>query len=698
MLSAHAQFIYRHARIILIGALLAVAAAVVYGMGVFGVLQDGGFVDETAPSMRARHLVESQFGGEHNVVFLVSTQGGSVDSEVNRQAGLGLTRELATESGLTKVTSYWTTGLASLKSLDSSLALVVAHAAGDVNPFITKYSGARGPLTVQVGGEAVADENVHDEVNRSLVVAESIAVPIILLLLLLVFGSLVSAMIPLIIGGVVVAGTFAQLRFLGDVTDVSVFAVNLTTALGLGLSIDYALLLVSRFRESLAEGATTSQAVVRTVNTAGRTILFSALAVACALATLLCFPQFFLRSFAYAGIGVVLVAVLAALVITPALLALLGPRINALRLRPKRALRGAGSETWARIAIRVMERPVLTALPVVLFLVAMAAPLATATFGTPDQGALPVTSAGRQVADTISARFPGNADAATDIVILGVPSREGMDAYRAQLAGLSGVEYVSQPTNPDTAADLRHLSVLMSYPAKSPGAQRLTSEIRSLVGPDHLSILVSSHDSRLIDTKDSIRERLPVAGGLIVLTTFLVLYLFTGSLIQPLRALVLNALGLGATMGAMAWIFEHGWLSDVLGFTPRPLDLSMTVLLLCIVFGLSMDYEVFLISRIKELHDTGLPTRHAVREGLARTGRIVSAAASLLAVSFLAFGSSSVAFLQMFGLGAGLAVLIDATLIRGVLVPASLKLLGRLNWASPTVLRRLHRRVRLNET
>jgi RND superfamily putative drug exporter len=713
MLLKGSPAVRRRARLVLGLTAVLLAVAAVFGSGVFDSLKSGGFDDPASESTRARHLIETRFGGQTNLVLLVHAKSGSVDSRTVRAAGAELTAALDRMPGVANVASYWSTRLPSLKSADGTYAVVVGHVAGDdqqvadrTAAIVGRYSGDRGAITVLAGGEAAANRDVRAEVNRSLAVAEAIAVPLILVLLVIAFGSFAAALLPLLIGAIAIVGTFAELRLLGSVTDVSVFAVNLTTALGLGLSVDYALLMVSRFRECLAAGARVDDAVAQTMRTAGRTIVFSAVTVAAALATLLVFPQFFLRSFAYAGVGVVLIAAVAALVVVPAMLASLGHRVNAGRLPWVQAVRAGESRKWGWLAATVMRRPLLTATPVVALLLLAASPLLGVSFGSPDQGTLPHRTASRQVADLIEARFAGNQAAATDVVVVGAIAPEQLRAYARELSYLDGVGLVRSSVGAfallsqvgDPAADLgrpdvQRLSVVITLPPKSAEAQRLIREIRMLPGPSGGRVLVSSADARLADTKHAIGVRLPLAGGLVGLTTFVVLLLFTGSVVQAVRALLLNTLSLAATLGVMTWIFQDGHLAGLLGFTPRALDTSMTVLLLCIGFGLSMDYEVFLISRIKELHDGEADTVTAVTQGLARTGRIVSTAAGLLAVSFFVFGTSTVNFLQMFGLGAGLAVLIDATLVRGVLVPATMRLLGPAAWYSPAVLGRLHGRV-----
>ena len=713
MLSRIADLVLRRTRAVLLASLVAALAMAAVGFGAFGKLQNGGFEDPDAPSSRAAALIEEEFGGQTNLVLLVRADGGRLDSPAVERAGRELTAGLKDEPGVTGVVSHWDAGGSPLTSRDGDQALVLAHVEdGAADAVAEQWTGDRGAVTVRAGGTAAVGTDVTSQVSRDLAVAEAIAVPVTLVLLVIAFGSLVAALLPLVIGLIAILGTFAELFVLGSLTDVSVFSVNLTTALGLGLGIDYGLLLVSRFRERLAEGDEVPDALRTTVATAGRTIAFSAATVVAALAVLLLFPPFFLRSFAYAGIGVVVIAAIGALVVVPALLAVLGHRVNNGRLPWAETVRRPDAPVWGRLAAAVMRRPALTALPVLAVLLLAASPLLGATFGSPDERVLPEDAQSRQVAAALAEDFEGNDAAAVQIVTTGPVGPADLGAYATALSRLDGVVRVQASTGtyhegraaapgPVNAAlagdDAQRLTVTADAAPKSGAAQELVRDIRAVPAPGGVEALVGGADAQLVDTKESIGDRLPAAVAWVALSTFVLLFLFTGSVVQPLRALVLNAISLTAAIGAMVWVFQEGHLSSVLGFTPMPMDTSMTVLLFCIVFGLSMDYEVFVTSRIKELHDAGEDTGTAVARGLSRTGRIVTMAAGLLAVSFFAFGTGEISFLQMFGLGSGLAILIDAVAVRGVLVPAAMRLLGRGAWYAPKALRRLHDRVGLAE-
>ncbi|MFE6024204.1 MMPL family transporter [Streptomyces niveus] len=716
-----AELAIRRARLVLVVAVVAVALMGAVGAGAFSVLKGGGYDDPASQSSRAGKVIEEKFGGETNLILLVRTAEGRVDSPAADRSGQALVADLKAEKDLDNVLSYWDTDSPDLRSEDGREAIVLAHVKGEkteqekrAKAVIDTYGGQyEGGLTIEAGGGTAVGADLSAQVPKDLILAEAIAVPLTLILLLVVFGSVVAALLPLVIGTIAIAGTFAELALLGGVTDVSNSATNLTTALGLGLGIDYALLMISRFREQLATGAAIDDAVRHTVRTAGRTVAFSAATVAVALAALLVFPQYFLRSFGYAGVGVVAIAAISTLFVMPALFVVLGHKVNNGRL-PWAKKERADSRTplWGRIARTVMRRPALTALPVLAVLLLAASPLLGITLGTPDERVLPEDAKSRQVSEVLREKFNGNDDAAVHVVLDNAVDKAPLASYATQLSELAGVVRVEagpgtyvdgRPAapGPGNAAlsrpDAQRLNVVSDLEPKSEDAQRLVREVRDVATPAGASPLVGGTDAVLIDSKDSISGQIPLALALVAVTTFILLFLFTGSVVQPLRALVLNVISLGATLGVMTWIFQDGNLASLLGVTPQPMEASMTVLMFVIAFGLSMDYEVFVTSRIKELHDEGEDNESAVTNGLGHTGRIVTAAACLLAVSFFAFGTAEISFMQMFGLGSGLAILIDAVAVRGVLVPAAMRLLGRSAWYAPPPLRKFHGRYGLSE-
>jgi RND superfamily putative drug exporter len=702
---------------------LGIVLAALAGIHVTSKLKSEGFVSPHAPSQLAKNRLDSEFGGTPNLVLLVRAKTGSVDQPSVAAAGRAVAARVAASPGVTQVTSYWATPSPALRSRDGTEALVLAHVAGDdtvlknrTNAIEGRVDTTFGPATVRAGGLAAANNAIGTQIGKDLKLAESIAIPATMILLILAFGSVVAAALPVAIGLVSIIATLALLWVLGSITNVSIYALNLTTAMSLGLAIDYSLLMVNRYREELAGGYDVTEAVTRSVATAGRTILFSAMTVAAAMAALLVFPVYFLRSFAYAGISVVALATIGALVILPALLAVLGHRVNAgpVRLGSWRPAFGRPeSPFWRRVATAVMRRPVASALPVIIFLVVLGLPFLHVHFGTPDDRVLPTSAAARQVGDALRTQFTSNADNTIDVVTNRPLTGAAAATYSQRISAEPGVTQVTGPAGiwaagrqvssaavvaaQHQSAQGSWFSAIISPDPLSGGAQSLVGHVRSVAVPGGATAYAGGSAASLVDQKHDLGSRLPLAMLLIVLTTLIVLWLFTGSVLLPLQALVLNVLSLTAAFGAMVWIFQDGHLSGVLGFTPLPTSTTMPLLLFCIAFGLSMDYEVFMLSRIKELHDAGASNTEAVAGGLARTGRIITTAAALMAVTFLAFATSKVSFIQMFGIGTALAILVDATLIRGVLVPAFMRLAGEANWWSPAPLRRLHDRIGLAE-
>ncbi len=687
--------IVRRARLVLALSLAVLIVFVVLSVGVFGRLLSAGFDDPASASSQATLLLDQKFGGEPDMIFLVHARSGTVNGGAARASGQALASELAADRRLTGVMSYWSTRSAALCSKDSSDALILARVVGNNNQagstataILADYAHLNtSAITVRIGG--ALGTNIGGQVSKDLAVAESIAVPITVILLMIVFGSMVAALLPLCVGVLAVFGTLAELNVLTHVTSVSIFAINLTTALGLGLGIDYALLMVSRFREELARGADVGEAVARTTATAGRTIAFSALTVAAALSAMLVFPVYFLKSFAYAGVGVTAFAALGALLVLPAVFATLGHRVNAGRIPGITRVRSAEAPFWGKLAGAVMRRPVIAAVPVIAVLLFMASPLLKVSFGTPDERALPTSAPSHQVGDILRSDF-STAPNAIELIIAPALSPSVIAPYERELNALPGVQSIEDA---GTVSGTQRLTISTGLVSTSNAAQGLVEQIRQAAAPTNTHVLVGGATAELIDAKHAISSKLLLAAVIIAATTFILLFLFTGSIVQPIRALFGNALTLGATLGSMVWIFQDGHFASLLGFTPTPTNTSMPVLLFCIAFGLSMDYEVFLMSRIKELHDGGASNASAVTVGLARTGRIVSTAAALLAVSFFAFATSKVSFIQFFGLGTGFAILIDATLVRGVLVPAFMRVFGEKSWYAPPLLRRLHNKI-----
>jgi putative drug exporter of the RND superfamily len=745
MLTRFARLSTNHARAVVIAAVVMFAIAGALGGGVADDLTSGGFDDPSSESERADDALAERFDtGVPNLLLLVTARDGDVDAPAVAAVGTALTAELAAEDGVDDVVSYWSEGNAPpLRNDDGSRALVVARVVGNddqvedrVTELAPRYEQWRGTagvdaaaVDVEVGGFAEVYHEVGDTIEEDLLRAETIALPITLVLLILVFGSVVAASLPLVIGVMSIVGTFLVLRVLAGLTDVSIYALNLTTALGLGLAIDYSLFVVSRYREELRAGYSPRVAVTRTVRTAGRTVTFSALTVAASLCATLVFPIAFLRSFAYAGVAVALLAGLFSVVVLPAILFLLGHRVNALTLW-RRSVTPPEEGFWHRVATVVMRRPIPIATAVVAFLLVLGTPFLGLRLSSPDDRVLPESADVRQVHDVLREEFSSEEAGALSVVAPDAPNavpglRNQIDAYATQLATMPSVARVdaatgtycgaglaeqlgcdpgqlvlppdSSPRYADFSADgATYLSVIPSVEPVSEAGEDLVHAIRDADAP--WDVLVTGQSASLIDTNQSLFDRLPWALGLVAAITAVLLFMMFGSVVIPAKAIVLNVLSLTATFGAMVWIFQEGHLSGLLDFTATgSLNAAMPILMFCIAFGLSMDYEVMLLSRIKEEHDNGADSVRSVAVGLERTGRIVTAAAVLIAVVMIAFATSRVSFIKLFGVGLTLAVLTDAFLIRGTLVPAFMRLAGDWNWWAPGPLRRFHDRWGISE-
>ncbi|MFF0447475.1 MMPL family transporter [Streptomyces sp. NPDC004609] len=727
------RFVTSRPRLALLAALVITVLAVFAGSGAADRMGSGGWQDPEAESTYATAALEREFpASQPNLLLLVDGGRESVDSPAVAAEGRRLTERLAAEEDVTGVGSYWQTPSPALRSEDGREALIAARIRGDekaraevLDRIASEFRGEHGPVEVSIGGPVAVEHDMTTTIQEDLLRAELIALPVTLVLLIMVFGSVVAALLPLAVGIVAILGTNAVLRGITEFADVSVFSQNLTTALGLGLAIDYALFIVRRFREELTAGADVRDAVATTLRTAGRTVLFSALTVAVSLAAMLVFPQYFLRSFAYAGIAVVLLAAAAALVLLPAALMLLGPRVNALDVRALFRRRGRGQAAagavgasgapagstadgrpgggreagagWARLADLVMRRAPLFAFTTTAGLVLLGLPFLGVKFGTPDDRQLPSTAESHVVQQHIRDGFPGSPDGGIEILAEGKGTVGATSAdytrYRDRVEDLPGVLRVEGPVTSDGTA---YFTVQPEGEAVGEGAQRLVHDIRDIPAPFETS--VTGRAAVLEDSKAAIGEQLPLALGIIVVVTLLLVFLLTGSVVIPLQAVVLNGLSLTAMFGAVVWVFQDGNLSGLLGFTSTgDIETNLPVLMFCVAFGLSMDYGVFLLSRIKEEYDRTHDHEHALRFGLQRTGGLITAAALILAVVMVAIGTSRVTNTKMLGLGIALAVLMDAMVVRALLVPSVMKLTGRWTWWAPGPLRRFHERFGLSE-
>ncbi|MCF6526519.1 MMPL family transporter [Streptomyces sp. JJ36] len=693
---------------------------------VMNVLSAGGYSDPGSESEVASDLLEERFDtGDPNFILL-ATPDGSVDDPEAVEAGRKLTKKLAGQEGVASVTSYWTAEHASdLRAEDGESALIVARLSGDeteaddtAKEIAPKVTGDQYGLDVISGGATEANRQSSEEIEKDLLMAEGVAVPITLILLILVFGSGMAALLPLAVAGISVIGSLALLTVIAEFTPVSVFATNLTTALGLGLAIDYSLFIVSRYREERRNGHENSTALRISMTTAGRTVFFSSLTVLLSLAALLVFPLYYLQSFAYAGIGVVIFALLGALFVLPALLSLMGDRIDKgdlgakLRRKKKRDAAAEPSENgfWHRLATGVMRRPWPVLTVVLLGLAVLVAPFTQASYGLPDDRAMSKDAEAAQVGDAIRNDFPSLAGQGLKIVLDGErPTSAALTDYAERVSEVDGVDRVDTATGSfqggsqvappvpgaeDTFTDDKGawLSVNVDTEPYSEAGEEQVADVRDLAPPEGTESKVSGLAASYVDTLDALWSALPYAMLIIGVLTFVLLFLFTGSLLIPVKAIVLNLLSLTATFGAMVFVFQDGHLKWLVGdFTVTgQIDVTTPILMFCIIFGLSMDYEVFLLSRIREEYDRTGDNTLAVAHGLESTGRLITAAAGLLALFFIALITAGFTPVKILGLGTALAIIMDAAIIRGLLVPAFMRLAGRANWWAPAPLRRVY--------
>jgi uncharacterized membrane protein YdfJ with MMPL/SSD domain len=719
------SLVARRAWTVLITGLVLVAAAAVFGLGVFGSLSSGGFDNPASESARSAVLEHATFPGhDADLVVIYSSASMKVSDPAFRESVSNVIRGMP-KGSIQRVTSWYQTSSPTLVSKDQHATRVIIALSGtSQGEKSARYDQVRTHLdalglTTNVGGQSAVFRDVNSTVSRDIARAEVISMPIVILLCLIFFGSVVSALMPAFVGAVAIFGAFALVRGITMATDVSVFSINVITLLGMGLAIDYGLFVVSRFREELAKAPGTERvdvnvAIAATMVTAGRTVLFSGLIVAASLASLLIFPQSFLRSMGYGGVAAVLVAMVAALTLLPALLTVLGSRIEGGRMpwrRGSRAPTGGDEDArgdlthapgaWARLAHSVMRRPVAYLLVIVVALMALGGPFLSARWGSVGEQALPASAPSRIASELGNREFGGQTSSA-DIVVQGA-SRSQLDAYISRLGKFGGVQsarLVDQGATSRSGAGATSL-VQVSWlgTSQTEQSQQLVRGLRGVDPGTGANALVGGLSATTVDLIDSIGAHLPWMGALVVAVMFALLFVAFGSLVLPLKAVVMNVVSLGASFGVVTWIFQDGHLSGLLGFTaPGYLDVTQPILMLAIIFGLSMDYEVFLLSRVREEWDLTGDNTTAVANGLQHSGRIITSAALLLAVVIGAFATSGILLMKMIGIGMLVAVLIDATVVRALLVPATMRLLGTANWWAPGPLRRWWERHGLRET
>ncbi|WP_234048570.1 MMPL family transporter [Streptomyces liliifuscus] len=715
MLTRLGRLAVRRSGAVLIGVLLVLLGLAAYGAGAQQDLDLARWSSPGTESVRAGDVLREEFGtGNPNLALLVTARDGDVDSARTREAARAFAREVERLPLVTDITSYWDADSRALRGTNGRRALVLVRLEGSateareqlatLSPRLTRTTDE---LTVQVGGQEEISRQVGEQARTDFLRAELFALPAVLLLLVLVYRRATAALLTVAVGLLSVLGTLAGLRAIAQFTEVSTFAANLALVLGLGLGVDYSLFVISRYREERAAGRPGPDAVVRATAIAGRTVVFSGVTVAVSLCALLVFPFFFLSSFAYAGVLVVVTAVAGAVVFLPAALARWGHRVE----RP--AARTSGF--WHRTALAAMRRPLLAGAGVLTVLLLAASPLLGLRFGLPDERALPEGTSSRTTSEIVHEEFPAEPTDTIQVVLAKPSPKQLTDAsteaptttaatraYAAQLSSIPGVFQVDAPSGTYrdgqqtgapgqdrlTAPDGRvRLALVPTQEAMRGDVPALVERVRDTAAPD--GVLVGGYPGETTDFRATLLDRLPLAAGFVLGATYLILFLMTGSVLLPLKATVLNLLSLAVMFGCLVWVFQDGNLSGVLGFTPTgSIEPSIPVLMFCVAYGLSMDYEVFLLSRIKEEHDRTGDTERAVAEGIRRSAPLITAAAGILALSFLSYATGGVVFLKELGIGTALTILVDATLIRVVLLPVTMRLAGRANWWAPKRLRR----------
>ncbi len=689
------HFIAKRKKAVLSLFLLTTILSGAIGSQVFSRFDSGGYSDPNSDSVKVWEYLEDTFKvKDPAVVLVVDAKDKSVDDPAVVAAAQKLEAEVRGEETAESVLSYWSSGGApSLKSKDGSSAFIFVYLKStdfteidrSGGYYQDKYDGAYGDLEIYASGGAVFANAINGRIQNDLKISEAISIPLTFLLLIFVFGAMAASAMPLVVGITAILGTFLVMYLLTLFTDVSIFALNLTTGLGLGLGIDYALLIVNRFREELAKGLDNESAIVNTLRSAGKTVFYSGLTVVLTLISLTFFPQNFLKSMGYAGAAVVALAVLGALIPLPAILAIIGKKVNKGTVR-KSGLVQKEDGRWAQVSRFVMRRPISVVMGSVAILVLLTAPIANIKFSQVDSGVLPRTDRAYIASQFIADEFPGQESNPVEIIFpAGASQTEEIASFANSLTQVPGIVRVGQP---ETMGESVRLVAIHSMQPRTPEGEELINRMRDLPAPE--GTLIGGAAADYADTQGAISRTLPAVIGWIMITVLLLLFAFTGSILLPIKAIILNFASLAATMGVLTWIFIDGHMKFLVGdfIETGSLDTNTIVLVAVVAFGLSMDYEVFLLSRIKEEHDAGKSNVDAVALGLQKSARIITAAAFILAVVFAAFVISGVTSIKMMGFGVAFAILLDATLIRAFLVPALMRLFGEWNWWAPRALKR----------
>jgi RND superfamily putative drug exporter len=690
----HVIFKRRKSAVILF--IVGILVAGVFGSLAFSRLDSGGYSDPNSDSYKVyTYLTEELKLSDPAVVIIVDSGSTDVTDPVVAQKGIALEKKIAQEVGVTRTLSYWTSGgEATLKSSDGKAAYILVYGEGEAftpesqklgKVMQEKYDGSYEGLTLYAGGVGVVGHAITKKISDDLKIAELISIPLTFILLVLVFGALAASAMPLIVGVAAILGAFFILYLFTLFTTVSIYALNLTTGMGLGLGIDYALLMVNRFREELHRGKSVEDSIVTTMATAGKTVFYSGMTVLVTLLSLTFFPLPFLQSFGYAGVSVVALAVIGALFGLPPIMALLGDRIDKGVVR-KSAITPKEDGRWAKTARLVMKRPVSAVVLSVVILGIMAAPITGIKFSQGDSRMLPADNKAAFATALQAERFPGQTGTPIEIIIKdGANKLDEINLYSEKLSQVAGIVGIVPPQT--IGNDVRIVAYQAMLP-RTPESQQLIQNVRNVDSPQ--GTLVGGVAADYTDSQNGISRTLPWALGWIILSVLVLIFVFTGSIILPIKAVILNFLSLGATMGVLTWVFVDGNMQWLVGsFTVTgTLDTSIVILIAVVVFGLSMDYELFLLSRIREEHLAGKSNVESVAIGLQRSARIITAAAVLLAVVFGAFVTSGVTSIKTMGFGVALAVMLDATIVRGLLVPALMRLFGENNWWAPKWMQR----------
>jgi len=684
------KFIVKRSKVVLLTFIITTIIAGAVGSLSFGRLDSGGYSDLNSDSAKAAKYVVDVFGAEEPVVVMVVDSASStIDDPAVASTAIEIEKKIQNHTGVSKTYSYWSTGGSpTMKSKDGKAGFILVYS--DIDAFDwdalsavgaslqEEFDGKYKNVQVYASGAGVITYAINHKIEKDLILAESIAIPLTFLLLVFVFGALVASATPLFVGVTAILGSFFIIYILTLFTNVSVFALNLI--LGLGLGIDYALLMVNRFREELHNGHSVEESVVTTVATAGKTVFYSGLTVLVTMASLLFFPLEFLKSFGYAGVAVITFAVIGAVIALPALLAVLGEKVDKGVVR-KSAITPKEDGRWAHTARNVMQRPVPVVIACLVVLGIMAAPVTNISFAQVDSRVLPASNPAAIASQIVDTRFDGLIGSPIEVVVPNGVGREGeVTSFLDKVKNVEGIVRVGAIET--YKQDIR-VQVISSVPSRSTDSMKVIHDIRDLEQPS--GTLIGGAAADFTDSQDGIARTLPLALGWIALSVLILIFIFTGSIILPIKAVILNALSLVATLGAITWIFIDEHLKWLVGdFTVTgTLDTGSVILVAVVVFGLSMDYELFLLSRIREEHLSGKSNVESVAVGLQRSARIITAAALLLAVVFASFMTSGVTSIKMLGFGVALAVILDATIVRALLVPALMRLFGERNWWAP---------------